>query len=328
LRKRLLRGVARRALAAARAGSKFALRGVLRLRALRGGPVVAAPAADLAGELRFLAVGRQGYGNLRTVHIATSMERAAGESPTHAVLYLGDNFYPRGVRSISDSQWRHKFEQLYFGAHLRGMPFFAVTGNHDAEGDPAVQVQYAQNQCGSGRWRMDGPYYSRDFGDIDGRPLVRVVFLDTVALHRHPAEQVQFLREAFGPQCQSLWRLVVGHYGCRSVTREPYTRRLTLSSLIPELQQLGVDLYLSANDRFQQVLARSGEPLHVSANGGGDMAETGLAAEDPADFVASQGGFAVIELTTQTLTVELRNVTGDVSHRRQIPPRPSVGGLS
>ena len=65
-----------------------------------------------------------------------------------------------------------------------------------------------------------------------------------------------------------------------------------MTHLLPELQALNVDACITANDRFQQVLDRPGEPLHLSANRGGDMAETGLQPENPqADFVTSQGGF-------------------------------------
>ncbi len=246
------------------------------------------------------------------------MERVAREAPTHGVLYLGDNFYPKGVSSVHDSQWQYKFERLYAGKYLRGMPFCAVVGNHDAEGVVDAQLEYARKRLGSARWQMDSPCYARDFGRANGRVLVRAVFLDSVAMYRDPAAQLQFLGEAFGSECRAIWRVVVGHFGFRSLTNDSYTRRLTLSSLLPELQALKVDLCVTANDRFQQVLDRPGEPLHLSANGGGDKAETGLCAEDPqTDFVSSQGGFAVVAADALALTVELRGVGGALTFRRR-----------
>jgi hypothetical protein len=288
------------------------------MRAAGRGEVVLSPPFDHASSLRFLAVGRQGYGNLRTERIAASMERAARETPTHGVLYLGDNFYPKGVRSTVDPQWQHKFERLYAGAYLRGMPFFSVVGNHDAEGCVDAQLEYAHQRLGSARWQMDGAAYTRDFGRVQGRALARVVFLDSVALYRDPAQQLNCLAQTFGADCSAIWRVVVGHYGFRSLTNEDYTRKLTLTHLLPELQSLKVDLCVSANDRFQQVLDRSGEPLHLSANGGGDMAETGVHPENPeTDFATSQGGFGIVTLDEHAISVELRDVSGRPTYRRQ-----------
>lgn len=314
----MIRRIARRGINTAKAAGKRLIRVGLWARSATSSRVVLAPSCVDDPALRFLAVGRQGYGNLQSQRVAASMEQAASESPTHGVFYLGDNFYPKGVRSVYDSQWRHKFEWLYCGPHLRGMPFLAVLGNHDAEGVAAAQVSYAQMRLGSARWRMDDRFYAREFGRIKGKALVSAVFLDTVSLRKEPAEQIDFLKSVFTAENDAVWRIVVGHYGFRSVTREPYTRNLTLSSLLPELQALRVDLCLNANDRFQQVIERAGEPLHVSANGGGDKLETGVSAQDPErDFAASQSGFAVIEVDEHAITVELRAADGRVSHRRK-----------
>lgn len=313
----MIRRIARRGVTVAAAAGKQLLRLRMWAHSVRHQTVVLAPDSQQAVALRFLAVGRQGYGNRRTATIAASMDRVAREAPTHAVLYLGDNFYPRGVASASDRQWQHKFERLYSGSCLRGMPFFAVVGNHDAEGALGSQVEYSRGRHGSARWQMENLFYTRDFGRAGNKVLLRAVFLNTVAIHRDPAEQLQFMRRAFLSATPAVWRIVVGHYGVRSLTAEPYTRRLTLSSLLPELQALDVDLYLSANDRFQQILDRPGEPLHVSANGGGDQGEEGLIPEDPgSDFVISQGGFAVLAVDERAITVELRDAHGRSTYQR------------
>jgi len=313
----MIRRIPRRGIGIATAGGRRALRGWMWLRSLRLDDAVPAPPYDNTSLIRLLAVGRQGYGNLRTLRIATAMEHAARQRATHGVLYLGDNFYPKGVRSITDPQWQYKFERLYSGTYLRGMPFFAVVGNHDAEGSIEAELEYARQRLGSGRWQMDGSAYTRDFGRVQGKILARVVFLDSVALYRDPTAQLQYLEAAFPPDAPVVWRILVGHYGFRSLTNEPYTRKLTLAHLLPRLQTLGVHACITANDRFQQVIDRPGEPLHLSANGGGDKAELGLHPEDPqTDFVTSQGGFAVVTIDAIALRVELRDASGAVTFQR------------
>src|SRR6186713_2283807 len=217
----MIRRIARRGVNVMRAIGRRSLRAWMWMRSVGLSEAVAAPPYERASCVRLLAVGRQGYGNLRTLQIASAMDRVAREETTHGVLYLGDNFYPKGVRSTTDSQWQHKFERLYSGKYLRGMPFFAVVGNHDAEGSIEAELEYARRRLGSGRWQMDGPAYTRDFGSVQGKVLVRAVFLDTVALNRDPSTQLQYLAEAFAPEVPVVWRVVVGHYGFRSLTNEP-----------------------------------------------------------------------------------------------------------
>lgn len=280
-------------------------------------PAIGAPSIDTATSLRFIAVGRQGYGNEMSRRIATAMENVSSEAPTHAVLYLGDNFYPRGVQSVHDEQWQDKFESLYDGPHLRGMPFFAVVGNHDHNGNFDAEVEYGRRHLGSGRWQMDGLQYVKDFGKSGAHVLARIVFLDTIELRETPEPQLEFARRAFSAPGDPVWRIVAGHYAVRSLTREGFTRALTLSALLPQFQAMNVDLYVSANDRFQQILDRVGEPLHVSANGGSDKQEQGLVPEQPeTDIVVSEPGFSVIEITAQRISVELRDQAGKSTHHR------------
>lgn len=280
-------------------------------------PAVLAPDTQSAEAITFLAVGRQGYGNAAAERVAAGMERIAAETPTHFVVFGGDNFFPDGVASVDDPQWEEKFEDLFDGPHLRGTPCFAVLGNHDRRGNRQAQVDYAKQRRGSGRWRMDGAFYARDFGrTTDGSVLLRVVFLDMMAMLKSADEQVAFLREAMaapGGSGGPRWKAVVGHNPLRSLAgRESATIRI-MDELLPIAQELGVDLAISSNDWFQQLLDVPGEPMHVATSGGGAKMEDVPHRNELDTYTKTQHGFARVRVDAGALVVEMMDADGDVS---------------
>ena len=60
------------------------------------------------------------------------MAKVCEASGCDLVLLLGDNFYPSGVLSVDDLQFKTKFEEVYGNIKI---PFFVVLGNHDVKQD-------------------------------------------------------------------------------------------------------------------------------------------------------------------------------------------------
>jgi hypothetical protein len=274
-------------------------------------------------QVRFLAVGRQGYGNQWAAEVAGAMGRVAARERVHFVVLTGDNFYPAGVRNVHDIQWQDKFERLYDDPSLRELPFFAVLGNHDHRGNAKAQLEYAALRRGSGRWRMPGSHYYQDFGQADGRVLLRIVFLDTVPMARSRWKRSigrRFLVAAMGRAGDPVWRVVVGHAGVRSPSQHAATRSLLLRDFEPLMRELQVDLVLSGNDRFQHVLDDAVGPLHVSTNGGGAKLEMGLdeAATDNV-WVSVRPGFSSVTVDRESLKIEMVDRQGAVTYARSRP---------
>jgi hypothetical protein len=152
---------------------------------------------------------------------------------------------------------------------------------------------------------------------VDGRVLVRVVFFDTIELLEAPDAQLAFAEKAFEAPGSPVWRVIAGHYAVRSLTRTQYTLDRTLAELLPRILPFKVDLYLSANDRFQQVLDRPGEPLHASANGGSERQEESVATDDSTtDYVFDGPGFMTVEVTPDRLTVTAYDIEAKPHFRR------------
>jgi hypothetical protein len=107
--------------------------------------------------LSFIALddwGRNGEYNQHSV--AGQMAVAARALDVQFILALGDNFYPSGVRSTADPQWRASFEDVY-SAHALNVDWYVVLGNHDYKGNPQAEVDYSRV---SRRWRMPARYDS------------------------------------------------------------------------------------------------------------------------------------------------------------------------
>jgi acid phosphatase len=105
--------------------------------------------------VRFVAVGDTGTGDAAEAKVAEAVRKVCGAKGCDFVLLLGDNFYPDGVASVRDPQFRTAYEAMYGPL---GKPVLAVVGNHDVRNHPIYQVAYS---LVSPTWRM--PNYSYSF---------------------------------------------------------------------------------------------------------------------------------------------------------------------
>lgn len=269
-----------------------------------------------AQRISFYALGDQGSGGLQQWEVARAMDKRAGQDGAidFAVL-LGDNFYTRDALSADSLAWQSRFERMYAGSYLSAIPFYAVLGNHDyddaaepvAQGGsmPAVEMEYSRKHLGSNRWRMPERYYTADFGRAGGRPLLRVVFLDTNQEDAGLVEQAAYLRRQMamgddGP----VWKIVVGHHPFRTYGKHFGERAAANAILLAAMQEAHVDAYLSGHDHNQQFIAGDGEPLQIISGAGGS---TGYAVSKHAPdllFSTSAHGFAGIALDAASMRID------------------------
>ncbi|WP_256676131.1 metallophosphoesterase [Pseudomonas sp. SCB32] len=270
-------------------------------------------------QVTLLALGDQGTGNLQQWRVARGMERVAErEGGLNMVLLLGDNFYGRGLTGISDPTWQLKFERVYHGSWLSRVPFYAVLGNHDYPESAAVELDYGRKGAGSGRWQMPDPFYARDFGDVDGRPLLRVVFLDTSQDAASRQRQADFMQAAFAKSGPApVWKMVVAHHAIRSGGGKHGEDPELLAQLLPAMQRSGVDIYLSGHEHNQQVLVRPGEPAWLISGGGGQSIDgfKPQAATDDTPFAVARPGFARLAFTPERLQLAYYDADGSQEQR-------------
>ncbi len=276
--------------------------------------------------IHFFALGDQGEGGDEQWQVARSMEMLAEKEGTlDFVTFLGDNFYGSGVASISDDKWQTRFEKVYQGEYLGVVPFYAVLGNHDHKSNPAAQIEYSEKHMGSNRWRMPNWHYTKNFGNVDGRPILRIVFIDTCLKNDDLVKEAEFIKEQFSyVHPEPIWKIVIGHYPVRNYGKHGETAEM-LSIILPALQQAHVDLYLSGHDHDQQVIAREGEPLYFISGGGGKALYQVKQGASDLLFGRSGFGFTALTVDKDSLKISDHDIQGDLEVGYKMDRRCSLG---
>ena len=269
--------------------------------------------ADNGGPARFFAFGDSGTGGEGQRRVAAGLAARASKAPPDFLLLLGDNFYPDGVESIDDPQWRTAFEEPY-GDPALARPFYAVLGNHDHHGDVQAQFDYG---AGHPRWILPAPWYEFRVA-LPGGSTADFFALDTTQLldETPVAEmQLQWLAGALG-RSRGRWQIVFGHHPFRSSRKfdDDYRARLE-----PILRGFGVDLALFGHDHYSQWLAPV-DGVHCAIAGGGGGSDNDDDPEESLVAIWSEGGggFADVTLDAQRLVVEFADADGRTLQRFEV----------
>jgi tartrate-resistant acid phosphatase type 5 len=276
-----------------------------------------APFVPLSGldpsAVSMIALGDQGSGDLQQWRVGQAMERvAARDGRLDMVVLLGDNFYGKPLTSTHDLGWQMKFERVYWGQWLSHVPFYAVLGNHDYPVSQKFELEYGQQRKGSGRWQMPSNFYVKDFGNVDGRPLVRMVFLDTSAPRESFQRQIDLLDQAFQqPGPAPVWRIAAAHHPVRNHGQHGEDGEL-VNLLLPALERNKVDVFLAGHDHNQQLLLRAAEPAWVVSGAGGQKLYALGAAGLDTSFATAHAGFAKLDLNPGQLRLNYYDDRGNL----------------
>lgn len=289
--------------------------------------------------VRGVALGDAGVGSQRQADVARAMAAVCAQLTDtrgpgcHLALYLGDNFYPDGVETESDSLFQSHFEQVYGDLAL---PFWVVLGNHDhgstslQRGRGDAQVAYARH---SEKWQMPARYYSFDAGPV------RFLALDTTSL---------MLGSLWGDDGQREWLanistrdddvpavIAFGHHPYVSAGRHgmagnfegvgwlPIVGGRRLKDSFDEVLCGKVDLYLSGHDHnLQSLTAPCGVSQVVSGAG---AKTTPLVHRDalPLRFASDRDeGFVWFQADEQEILLRFFDYKGGELFRETIPLSP------
>lgn len=272
------------------------------LFALRGLNAFASPEAP-----GFIFFGDWGQGNRHQKAVAAGIGEYCRHETCDFITALGDNFYPSGVKSTTDSQWKTKFHDVYDFLRLR---FYVALGNHDYSGSIQAQMDYSRV---SGLWAMPTAYYEFIHGDI------HFFVIDTNAFD---ARQATWLKQKIAAS-RSPWKVVYGHHPLFSTGWHGDTKSLG-KDLLPLLRGR-VDFYLAGHDHHKEALAPdSGVNFFIS----GAAAETRAAKGGSRTlFKSATLGFAHFELKGQTVRVRFLDQTGKVEWEKLVTKARAPGRL-
>jgi tartrate-resistant acid phosphatase type 5 len=283
----------------------------------------------------FIAIGDWGRrGGGPQTQVAQAMGRAAGEIDSKFTLAVGDNFYPAGVNSATDSHWKDSFEDIYTAPALQ-RPWYAALGNHDYRGNPQAQIDYTRR---SHRWRMPARYYSVPAA-ISGIPDMDLFFLDTAPLVKEAHETAQQLMrghlcledrnaqlkwfERALAKSTAPWKVVIGHHPVYSGAHgnDP----TLIADIQPLLEKYGVQAYINGHDHDLQHIVTG--PVSYICSGSG--AEVGrVEAIEGTRFCASKAGFAQFVMKPNVMTLAFKDLTGASIYRADIPRLPQMAARS
>jgi hypothetical protein len=312
--------------------------GVYVVQRLLGAPALVVPAdVHSSRQLEFLVIGDQGSGNGRQWRVARAMEAvAAQDRQVGFVVVLGDNFYSRGVQGTDDRQWSYKFENVYQGRYLSALPFYAVLGNHDYLGKPEAEIEYAQRRLGSGRWHMPAHAYVEDYGQVEGRPLLRMVYLDSNLTGPALAAQTRFLEQALTSTRERapVWRAIASHHPLHNFGRyaptvagdgkpaSAVTQPAAASAggegtgsefanaVLAVVRRVPVDFVLSGHDHDLQVIAEGADPVQI-VSGAAGRPPYAVERKGPAlRYGASENGFVKMRLDPDVMQISVMGSDG------------------
>ena len=176
------------------------------------------------------------------------------ETENSVILFLGDNFYPFGIKSVNDIKWNN-LKDLN-----NSIPIWATLGNHDYLGNVKSQIDYK-----SFNWNMPNFYYKKTFDYLD------FFFIDTSILvpdysnidydivrnsiNDEPLvkskEMIDWLNEEFEKSTNT--KIVIGHYPILSFGMYGVNKKL-FSILFPIFSKFNVKYYISGHDHNLQII--------------------------------------------------------------------------
>src|SRR6185295_6537569 len=262
--------------------------------------------------VRFVAFGDFGDGSPAQRAVARAMARVDAARPFDFGVTLGDNFYEQGLADPASPRWQSQWETLYGLPDIRR---YASLGNHDHydEASPAAEHERSRR---SATWCLPSPfYYTFAAGPV------QLFALDTDPIERRDVasarEQAAWLDRALSTS-GATWKVVYGHHPIYSSGLHGDSAALG-TTILPVLEKRGADLYLAGHDHDLEIQRPAGGVTFAIAGAAGhELRALGERSRCSAWAAGRTPGFAVVEATAESLSIEFVGTGGRDLYRTEI----------
>lgn len=278
----------------------------------------------MENQLEVLMLGDMGTGDQNQQRIAAAMNTYCETHALAAVIFLGDNFYPHGVKAVDDEQWQTKFLKPYSLDCLKKLPFYALLGNHDYKGNPSAQIAY---QSSSPSWFMPHRFYDIRFGDLLTLTMLDTNVLDVCGFSNFCT--LDFMRRSLS-QANTRFKIALGHHPVASSSGK-YARNFQ-GRVFEQILCDRTHYYIAGHSHHLEHLSSStcASPLDLFIVGGGGADLYPIKTKQTtAKFAEANFGFMSLRVDENAMTfafydAELKNLYEVVKRKAEETSRPEA----
>jgi tartrate-resistant acid phosphatase type 5 len=273
--------------------------------------------------LRFFALGDFGTNDDQQKQVAQWMEsRCQAQKGVDGLLFLGDHFYPRGVKSSSDPLWEEVIEKTYLSKTcLSRAKIYPVLGNHDYKGNPQAQID---RSAMSSKWFMPYRFYSLKFAKK-----LKIVALDTIRTDFCFMKDTcvfDFMNYSLAKK-DTRWTVVMGHFPLESSSPKggDHTGDTFWLKKIKERVCNNSDAWLSGHAHHMEHRSIPGCQSEVFVSGAGGSRNDKIDPKKVKEFALSENGFLELEVKDENIVFSFIGKDSNILYR-YLKSKGSTGG--
>jgi len=264
-------------------------------------------------------MGRRGVSDQKNV--AVLMGKESDFSNIKLVAVAGDPIHDNGVKSVTDTEWKDKFENIYTASSLMEIPWYVVSGNHEYHGSVQSILDYSKI---SNRWKAPSRYFTLE-KTIDRRGnKCLLVFIDTAPLidkyrtdndysdagEQNLEKELKWIDSTLAVSTDR-WKIVIGHHPVYADTDKEESERTDMQKRVGTiLESRKADAYICGHIHNFQHLKPEGKSVNYIVNSSASLSRK-VNRIDGTIFCNPDPGFTICSVTRKSFTFYFINNKGE-----------------